>query len=130
MSILIVEKVELDLSNYATKADLKETTGVVTLNLAASATLKAEADKMDIDKLKTVPADLIKVRNVVSNDVKITVYDKFVTKVNSIKVSSTKGWDTKTQHESGKQGFEKKIEGINKSIPNTSELVKTNWVQD
>ena len=91
MSILIVEKVELDLSNYATKADLKETTGVVTLNLAASATLKAEADKMDIDKLKTVPADLIKVRNVVSNDVKITVYDKFVTKVNSIKVSSTKG---------------------------------------
>ena len=91
MSILKVEKVELDLSNYATKADLKETTGVVTLNLAASATLKAEADKMDIDKLKTVPADLIKVRNVVDNDVKITVYDKFVTKVNSIKVSSTKG---------------------------------------
>ena len=91
MSILKVEKVELDLSNYATKADLKETTGVVTLNLAASATLKAEADKMDIDKLKTVPANLIKVRNVVDNDVKITVYDKFVTKVNSIKVSSTKG---------------------------------------
>ena len=91
MSILKVEKVELDLSDYATKADLKETTGVVTLNLAASATLKAEADKMDIDKLKTVPADLIKVRNVVDNDVKITVYDKFVTKVNSIKVSSTKG---------------------------------------
>ena len=91
MSILKVEKVELDLSNYATKADLKETTGVVTLNLAASATLKAEADKMVIDKLKTVPADLIKVRNVVDNDVKITVYDKFVTKVNSIKVSSTKG---------------------------------------
>ena len=91
MSILKVEKVELDLSNYATKADLKETTGVVTLNLATSATLKAEADKMDIDKLKTVPADLIKVRNVVDNDVKITVYDKFVTKVNSIKVSSTKG---------------------------------------
>ena len=53
--------VELDLFNYATKADLKRATGADMSNLAAKldlASLKAEADKIDIDKLKTVPVDL------------------------------------------------------------------------
>ena len=47
-------KVELDLSNYATKTDLKGATGVDTSNLIAKsdlAGLKAEVDKMDIEKL-------------------------------------------------------------------------------
>ena len=45
-------KVELDLSHYTAKADLKG--GAVKLDLAS---LKAEVD-IHIDKLKTVPADL------------------------------------------------------------------------
>ena len=33
-----------------------------------AAILKAEVDKIDIDKLKTVPIDLSKVSNVINND--------------------------------------------------------------
>ena len=50
-------------SSYATKADLKVATGLDTSNLAAKsdlANLKAQRDKMDVDKLKTAPADLSK----------------------------------------------------------------------
>ena len=48
-------KVELDLSNYATKADLKNATGVDTSKFAKkvdSADLKSNFNKLDIDKLK------------------------------------------------------------------------------
>ena len=50
--------VKVDLSNYATKAYLKNATGVDTSKLAAKcdlASLKAEIDKIDVDKLKTAP---------------------------------------------------------------------------
>ena len=65
-------KVELDLSNYMTKADLKGATRVDTSNLAAKpnlTSLNSEVDKIDIDKLKTAPADLYKLCNVVDKDV-------------------------------------------------------------
>ena len=92
----IVIKVELDLSNYSTKADLKGATGADTSILAAKsdlASLKAEVDKINIDKLKTVPGDLSKLSNLVDNVVKKTVYDKLMTKVNAIDdtVPSTSG---------------------------------------
>ena len=63
--------VELNLSNYGTKADLKLATCVDASNLAAKsdlASLKAVGDKIDIDKIKTVPAALSKLSNVVAND--------------------------------------------------------------
>ena len=44
-------KVELDLSNYATKADLKNATGVDTSEFAKKVDL-AIVNKSDIDKLK------------------------------------------------------------------------------
>ena len=53
--------VKVDLSNYATNTDLKNATGVDTSKLAAksnSASLKAEVDKLDVDKLKYVPTNL------------------------------------------------------------------------
>ena len=58
---------------YATKSDLKKAIGVDTSNLAAKpelASLKAEADKIDIYKLKTLPVDLYKLSIVVENDVR------------------------------------------------------------
>ena len=77
--------VELDLSSYATKAELKNTTGVDTSKLAAKsdlASLKAEVDKIDVEKLKAVPIDLSKLSNVVNNEVvKKIVYDKLVAKI-------------------------------------------------
>ena len=53
------------------------------------ASLRTEVDKLDIDKLVHVPADLSKLSDVVKNDVvKKTVYDKLVAKVNSIDTSA------------------------------------------
>ena len=81
-------KVELDLSNNATKADLKGEIGVDAFNLATKcnlASLKAEVDKIDIHKLITVPAYLSQLSNVRDNVVfKNCVYHKLVTKVNTI----------------------------------------------
>ena len=50
-------KFELDLSNYATKTDLKNATGMDTSSFAKKAhlaNLKTNADKLDIENLKTV----------------------------------------------------------------------------
>ena len=66
-------KAELDLSNYATKAGLKGALGVHTSKLAAKsdlASLKVQVDKRDSDNLKTVPAGLDKLINIVGNDIK------------------------------------------------------------
>ena len=65
-------KVELDLSNYTTKADLKNAAGVDTSKFALKvdlASLKSEVDKFDIDQLVPVPADLSRLSDVVKNDV-------------------------------------------------------------
>ena len=111
-------KVELDLSSYATKADLKNATGINTSNftlISNFASLKAEVHKIDVDKLKIVLADLSKLSNVVNNDVvKKIVYDKLVTEVHDI---DTSGFVLKTKHNTDKS------ELVNK-ISNTSELVK------
>ena len=69
--------VKVYLSNYATKADIK--------NSQLTTNLKTEAYKLDIEKLVPVPVDLSKLSNLVKNEVvKKTVYDKVVAKVNSI----------------------------------------------
>ena len=65
-------KVELDLSNYATKKDIKDITHIDASGFASKtnlAALKTEVDKIDTDKLKTVPDDLAKLTNVVKNEV-------------------------------------------------------------
>ena len=78
----------LDLSNYATKTDLKNIShiDVSSYGLKSNlASLKTGVDKLDIDKLTSVPIDLAKLSNVVKNDVvKKTEYDKLVPKVNGI----------------------------------------------
>ena len=110
--------VKVDLSNYATKANLKNTTEIDIFKLAAKsdlASLKAEVDKLDIDKLVSVPVDLSKLGDVVTNDiVKKLVYDKLVAKVNSIE---TIRFVLKAKYDTDKSDLEKKI-------PDTSELVK------
>ena len=53
--------VKADLSNYATKAYLKNATSIDASKLTAKfdlASLKSEVDKLDIDKLKIVPTSL------------------------------------------------------------------------
>ena len=63
--------VKFDLSNYATKSDLKNVTQVDTSSFASKtnlAILKTEFDELDIDKLVPVPTDLSKLNNVVKNN--------------------------------------------------------------
>ena len=64
--------VKVDLSNYAIKADIKNISHVDTSGLALKtklANLKSEVDKLDFDKLITIPTDLSKLSNAVKNDV-------------------------------------------------------------
>ena len=83
--------VKVDLSSYATKTDLEKATGFDTSNIPVTfdlVSLKAEIDKIYVDKWKTVPVDLSKLSNVINNEVvKKTVYDKLVAKVNNIDTS-------------------------------------------
>ena len=60
--------VRVDLSNYATKTDLKivSQVDVSSFTLKSNlASLKTEVDKLDIDKLVLVPVDLSKLSDVV-----------------------------------------------------------------
>ena len=126
-------KVELDLTNYATKIDLKNITHVDTSSFASKtnlAVLKTEVDKIDVDRLKTAPADLAKLTNAVENDlVKKTVYNTKVTSIEGqiagltkntidnladitkLKVIDTKSFVLKT-----------KIDTVDKEIPDISGL--------
>ena len=110
--------VKLGLSNYATKADIKNIWHVDTSSFALKtnlASLKTEVDKLDIDKLVPVPVDLSKLSDVVKNDVvKKTVYDKLVAKVNSI---DTSRFVLKTNYDTDESKTENKF-------PDTGGLVK------
>ena len=137
-------KVELDLANYATKDDVKNITHVDVSSYATKtnlAALKSEVDKIDIDKLKTTPADLVKLSNVVKIDVvKKTVYNTKVTSIenqiagvtkntvdNLADITKRKAVDTsnfvlKTKLASDVTTLETKINTVDKKIPDISGL--------
>ena len=98
------------------KADLRGATNVNASMLASKtdlANLQAQLVSLHVNKLKTVPADLSKLCNVVDNDViKKTVYNQLFTKVNAIdtKISGTSELITKPQYDSDQQSLEKKTE--------------------
>ena len=137
-------KVELDVTNYATKTDLKNITHVdlssyvSKTNLAA---LKTEVDKIDVHKLKTTPTDLAKLSNVFKNDVvKATDYNAKVTSIegqiagitkntidNLADITKLKAVDTsnfvlKTKLASDVTTLENNIDTVDKKIPDISRL--------
>ena len=62
--------VKVDLSNYATKTNIKNVSHTDTSSFALKsnlASLKTEVDKSDIDKLVPVPVDLNKLSDAVKN---------------------------------------------------------------
>ena len=135
-------KVELDLTNYATKDDLKNITHVDVSSYATKtnlAGLKSEVDKIDVDKLKTVPTDLAKLSNVVKSDVvKKTDYNTKVTSIESqiagvtkntldnladitnLKAVDTSNFALKTKLASDVNTLENKIDTVDKKIPDIS----------
>ena len=117
--------IKVDLSNYANKTDLKNISHIdvssyaLKLNLAS---LKPEVDKVDFDKLMSVPIDLAKLSNVVKNDVvKKTEYNKLVNKVNGI---GNTNFVSRIKYEKDGSDFEDKINKIEKKISDISDLVK------
>ena len=106
-------KVEIDLSNYATKEDIKNITHVDTSSFALKtnlSNLKTEVDKLDIDKLVPVPTDFSKLSNVVRNDVvKKAVHNKLVVKVDNI---DTSDFVLKTKYDTDKAELENKIPDV------------------
>ena len=105
-------KVELDLSNYATKADLKNATGVDTSKFAKKvdlASLKSNVDKLDIDKLKNVPTNL--------NNLKSKVDKLDVDKLMPVTVSLSKLRDLVKNDVVKKDTYKAKIENIEDKIP-------------
>ena len=94
--------VKVDLSNYATKADVKNISHVNTSSFALKtnlASLKIDVNKLVIDKLAPVA--------------KKAVYDKLVEKVNNI---ATSGFVSKTKYDE----LEKKIPDISSFVKKTS----------
>ena len=129
-------KVELDLTNYATKTDLKNITHVDVSSFASKtslAALKTEVDKTDVDKLKTAPVDLAKLTNAIENDVvKTTDYNTKVTSIeaqiagltkNTVdnladitkpKAIDTNSFVTRTKFSADTNSFDDKIDGVEK----------------
>ena len=109
------------MSNYAGKTDIKNISHIDTSSFALNsnlASLKREVDKLDINNLVPVSVDLIKLSDVVKNDVvKKTVYEKLVAKVNNIDTSL---FVLKIKYDTDKSELEKKI-------PGTSGLVKKTY---
>ena len=129
-------KVELDLANYATKDDVKNITHVDVSSYATKtnlAALKSKVDKIDVDKLKTAPADLDKLSNVVKNDaVKKADYNTKVTNIENqiagvtkntvdnladitkLKAVDTNNFALKTKLASDANALENKIDTVDK----------------
>ena len=145
-------KVELDLSNYATKKDINDITHVDVSGFASKinlAALKTEVDKIDADKLKTVLADLAKLSNAVKNEVvKKTDYNAKVTNIESriagvtkntvdnladitkLKAVDTNNFVLKTKLASDVTTLENKIDTVDKKIPDISGLATKTSLND
>ena len=128
--------VELDLTNYATKTDLKNITHVDVSSFASKtnlAALKTEVDKLDTDKLKTAPTDLTKLTNAIENDVvKKTDYNTKVTSIEAqiaglskntvddladitkLKAIDTNSFVTRTKFSADTNALDDKIDGVEK----------------
>ena len=108
-------KIKLDLTNYATKQDIKDITHIDTSSFASKtnlAALKTEVDKIDTDQLKTVPDDLAKLCNVVKNDVvKKTDYNALKTKVDAI---DTSNFVSRTKFTTNTNALDDKIDKVDK----------------
>ena len=129
-------KVKLDLTNYATKTDLKNVTHVDVSSFASKtnlAALKTEVDKIDVDKLKTAPVDLAKLTNAVKNNViKKTNYNANVTSIEAqiawltkntvdnladitkLKTVDTNSFVTGTKFSADTNALDDKIDGVEK----------------
>ena len=123
--------VKIDLSNYATKTDIKNTSHVDTSSFALKTNLaswKTEVDKLDIGKLVPIPVDLSKLSDLWKKDaVKKSVFDKLVAKVNNI---DTNDFLLKTTYNTNKTETEKKIPDVTNFVKKTKLTELENKISD
>ena len=136
-------KVKLDLSNYATKADLQNAAGINTSKFAEKVdvnklknvpsnlnNLKSKEDKLDVDKLVPVPVDLSKLSDVVKNDVdKRDVYHAKIKNIED-KISDITNLATNTTLNAKKNKVENEISSITKLATTTVLNAKINKVKN
>ena len=125
-------KVEIDLSNYATKADSKNETGVDASKLTKKVdlvNLKSELDKLDIKKLKNVPSNLSNLKGTVD---KLDVDKVVPVPVNLSKLSDAVKNDVtkKDVYNAEIKNIEDKTPDITKLATNTTLNVKINEVKN
>ena len=119
--------VKVDLSNYATKKDIKNITHVDTSSFALKTNV-AKVDKLDIDKLVPVSVDLSKLSDVVKNGViKKAEYNKLANKVNNI---DTSRFVLKTKHDADKLELEKKVSDTNNLIKKSDYNTKISEIEN
>ena len=125
----------VDVSSFASKT-----------NLAA---LKTEVDKIDTDKLKTVPSDLAKLTNAIENDVvKKTDYSTKITSIEAqiaglakntvdnladitkLKAIDTNSFVTRTKFSADTNALDDKIDGVEKKVPDISGLTTKTSLND
>ena len=123
--------VKIDLSNYATKTDIKNTSHVDTSSFALKTNLaswKTEVDKLDIGKLVPIPVDLSKLSDLWKKDaVKKSVFDKLVAKVNNI---DTNDFLLKTTYNTNKTETEKKTPDVTNFVKKTKLTELENKISD
>ena len=109
--------VKVDLSNYATKTDIKNITHIDTSGFALKtnlANIKTEVDKLDIDKLVSVPVDLSKLK---------TKVDKLdIDKLVPVPVDLSKLSNVVKNDVIKKTEYNAKIKNIENKIPEMSNL--------
>ena len=111
------KRVQLDLSNYATKTDLKNATGVDASSFAKKidlADLKSDVDILDIDKLKDVPSGL--------SSLKSKVDELDVDKLVPAPVNLSKLSDIVRNDIVKKDVYNAKIKNIEDEIPDITNL--------
>ena len=112
------------MSNYATKNELNHATGVDTSDLAAKKgfiALKAEVEKLDINKLINVTTSL--------NNLKTKVDDLDVDKLKTVPVDVKKVSDVadnKVVKNTKFNTLKTKVNNLDKKIPDATTLIHTN----
>ena len=141
-------KVELNLTNYAAKKDIIDITHIDASGFASKtnlAALKTEVHKIDTDKLKTVPNDLAKLSNVVTNEfvkktdsntkipnieTQIIVANKNALdnladmKITKAKTADTTNFVTRTKVSTDTNALDDKIDKVEKKIPDVTSFLK------
>ena len=124
-------KVELDLSNYATKANLKNATGADTSDFAIKtdwANFTSDVEKLGIDKLKNIPSNLSNLKSKVDK-LDVDIFVPFPVDLSKLS-DAVKNVVKKDVYNAKIKNIEDKIHDITNLATNTTLNAKINEVKN